>query len=390
MAVDPFLGTKAQKSFIATSPYTCFSLTCAVGLILIFLPPAVVVQAIVVLVMISITFRLVAEHVDFSSTSYYKVLVPGLLVRSSGAYALPDPTMLYGPVPAGRVRIRMLFELAMAFDALRLRNVIQLVGILVFHAALIVFAALQVHETRTALVRLQDCDGSVDFVKCGGPHTLFRKVEPFLVVVPCIIALAWLVLLWFVKALYAEFGWAIFRVVGANPATKTMYQFYQIMICLLKFDFFCFTGVTIQLLIIVLSSSSAEFGLTVTAIPVVLVLLFGCGVAVQREIRWMMISSLVLMLAAETYLYKLVRFFEPSSEAQYETTRATLTTFTIVAFLLLLATFGIGLRCLNDFGKGLVSSKTYDAPLFRRKRGSNANSEPKEDGGELEPRLSIE
>lgn len=34
----------------------------------------------------------------------------------------------------------------------------------VFHAALIVFAALQVHETRTALVRLQDCDGSVDFV----------------------------------------------------------------------------------------------------------------------------------------------------------------------------------------------------------------------------------
>lgn len=78
-------------------------------------------------------------------------------------------------------------------------------------------------------------------------------------------------------------------------------------------------------------------------------------------------------------VYKLVRFFEPSSEAQYETTRATLTTFSafafipdenvqsaqldpsvaIVAFLLLLATFGIGLRCLNDFGKGLVSSKTY-------------------------------
>lgn len=25
-----------------------------------------------------------------------------------------------------------------------------------------------------------------------------------------------------------------------------MYQFYQIMICLLKFDFFCFIGVTTQ------------------------------------------------------------------------------------------------------------------------------------------------
>lgn len=64
-----------------------------------------------------------------------------------------------------------IFELLMAFDALRLRNIIQLIGIfsmvfshtppkaltnvpdcIVFHGALIVFAALQVHETRTALV----------------------------------------------------------------------------------------------------------------------------------------------------------------------------------------------------------------------------------------------
>ena len=27
---------------------------------------------------------------------------------------------------------------------------------------------------------------------------------------------------------------------------KAMYQFYQVLICLLKFDFFAFTGVTIQ------------------------------------------------------------------------------------------------------------------------------------------------
>jgi hypothetical protein len=71
----------------------------------------------------------------------------------------------------------------MAFDALRLRNVIQLAGILgmslfhplafcglsmyamsVFYAALVVFAGIQVHETRTALVRKSNCDGSVSYV----------------------------------------------------------------------------------------------------------------------------------------------------------------------------------------------------------------------------------
>ncbi|TFY72715.1 hypothetical protein EVG20_g296 [Dentipellis fragilis] len=344
--VEPFIGSRAQKSFIAI----------------------LVVQAIVVLVMISITFHFVAEYVDFDRSNYK---------------TLPCYLALF--------IFAELFELVMAFDALRMRNVIQLAGILLFHMALIVFAAIQVHETRTALVTLPDCDGSVSFVNCGGAHTLFRKVEPFLIVTPCIIAASWLVMMWFVRTLYAEFGWAIFRVVGANPAMKTMYQFYQVMICLLKFDFFCFTGVTIQLLIVVLSDSSAEFGLTIAAIPVVLFLLIGAGLAVQREIKWLMTVSLILMLAAETYFYKLVRFYQPSSEQQYITTRATLTVFTIVAFILLLATFAIGLRCFSDFDKGLYKSKTHDAPLFRRKASATAHAGGyKDEPDQTETRLSIE
>jgi len=69
----------------------------------------------------------------------------------------------------------------MAFDALRLRNIIQLIGLLsdsiilisrsscnhpllVFHVALIIAAALQVSQTRTALVKEDNCDGEVNFV----------------------------------------------------------------------------------------------------------------------------------------------------------------------------------------------------------------------------------
>jgi hypothetical protein len=36
----------------------------------------------------------------------------------------------------------------------------------VFHAALVGFAAIQIHETKVALVRTPDCDGSVSFVVC--------------------------------------------------------------------------------------------------------------------------------------------------------------------------------------------------------------------------------
>jgi len=354
---EPLLGSRAQRAFIGS----------------------MVIQAIVVLVMVGITFRMVEEHVPFT-TPRYKTLPCYLAL-----FALAE-----------------IFELIMAFDALRLRNIIQLIGILIFHAALIVMAALQVHQTHTALVVLPNCDATVNYIKCDGPGTLWRKVEPFLIVTPCILAGSWLVLIFWIKELYGEFGWAIFRVVGANPKMKTMYQFYQVMICLLKFDFFSFTGVTMQLLIVVLNHNSPEFGVTIAAIPVVLVLLAGCGVALQREIKWLMTMSLVLMLAAMSYfLYKLVRFYQPFplNENPYISTRATLTTFTIAAFLLLFATFAVGLRCFADFDRGLKDSKTDGqsyAPVKTDKHDSfgKGNLSEKQSsytgGSQLAPRISIE
>lgn len=94
-------------------------------------------------------------------------------------------------------------------------------------------------------------------------------------------------------------------------------------------------------------------------------------------------------------VYKLVRFYEPSSRDEYSTTRDTLTVFSkfspwlgswkvsnfclaIVAFLLLfgekifivdflasswffftIATFVVGLRCFSDFDRGLLPSKSH-------------------------------
>jgi hypothetical protein len=146
------------------------------------------------------------------------------------------------------------------------------------------------------------------------------------------------------------------------------------MICLLKFDFFCFSGVTMQLLIVVLQRDSAEFAVTIVAIPVVLLLLVACGLAVAREIKWLMTASLITMLAALSYfLFKLVRFYSPATASRYVTTRVSLTVFTIVAFILLLATFAVGLRCFADFDQGLQASKTHDV-RSRRNRSDRAEA----------------
>jgi hypothetical protein len=354
MAVEPLLATRAQRAFILT----------------------ITLQAIVVLTMVAITFRKVEVEVNFRSSNYK---------------TLPCYLALFA--------LAEVFELLMALDALRLRNIIQLIGILLFHMALIVFAAIQIHETKSALVGGHDCTNDFNPINCPGPGTLWNSVQPFLIVVPCVIAFSWFLMMFWIKELYSEFGWAIFHVVGANPKMKRMYQWYQIMLCLLKFDFFFFVGVTMQLLIIVLARNSAEFGVTIAAIPVVLVLLVLCRTAVQREIKWLMTVSLVMMLAASSYfLYKLVRIYEPSSRELYATTRASLTIFTIVAFILLFASFAVGLRCFADFDRGLQASKVNDIPTrpkYSQKENSAGNMSQAQGGSyyggsAIQPRISIE
>jgi len=179
-----------------------------------------------------------------------------------------------------------------------------------------------------------------------------------------------------------------------------MYQYYQVLICLIKFDFFAFVGLTMQLLILVIDPDTAEFGLTIAAIPIVLILLIGFGIALKREIKWLMTISLILMAAALSYfIFKFVRYYSPSTRGQYESTRNTLTVFTIVAFLLVFSSFAVGLRCFSDFDKGLRNPKTIDsvAPKRPGKINSPAGTPGMAErqssylgGGALGQRMSIE
>jgi len=82
-----------------------------------------------------------------------------------------------------------------------------------------------------------------------------------------------------------------------------------------------------------------------------------------------MTVSLILMLGAQAYfLYKLVRLYTPGSREAYSSTRGTLTIFTIVSFLMLFATFAVGLRCFADFDKDLRQAKLTEGNFNVSKR----------------------
>lgn len=259
---------------------------------------------------------------------------------------------------------------------------------------MLVYSCLQIHQTRKAIVTTP---GEICYTTCDSPGSLWFKVKILLIIVPVVLGVSLVLLAWISRLLYREFGWAVFHHLGADPRMKRMYRWYQVMILLIKLDGFFFIGLTLQLIIIVLHQNTGEFGATIAAIPIVILLLGTCFIALKREIKWLMAICLLLFCLSQGYfIFKFVRFYSPSSREQYATTRATLTVFTILAFLVDFASFLVGIRCFTDFDKGLLAPKTNELATSRPKIMSSVPGTPMFDrnssyhAGPLQPRMSIE
>jgi hypothetical protein len=101
---------------------------------------------------------------------------------------------------------------------------------------MIVMSSLQIYQSQIALeinpnlscdvayaVRLYSCLSNrvVLALKtdrnqqtCVGPGSLFAFILPFLVVIPIVLALSLVILMWVTRALFLEFGWAVFHAIG--------------------------------------------------------------------------------------------------------------------------------------------------------------------------------
>ncbi|KAF5382933.1 hypothetical protein D9757_006284 [Collybiopsis confluens] len=246
------------------------------------------------------------------------------------------------PVYLGIFALAHVFQLIMAIDAVYARNTLQFIFLIVFNALFLLYAIIQIGEIR-------------EFVTTDKSSSV--PIEALTTIIPIVIAIAELAYIGLGWKIYNEFGWKVYKFLGADRRIKKMYANYQIYECLVKFDVFFWAGFSVQFIWLVLQKTDWEFYVTCAAMPLSIVLLVEGHLAARHENKWMMATFMSGCIGAMVYfVYKLVKVLMFKSTDEFKFVWKTLTVFSFIAIVLLIATFTFSIMIMQNFGRGLKSA----------------------------------
>lgn len=114
------------------------------------------------------------------------------------------------------------YQLVLVYDSLRLKNTIQVIGLCIYNLGLLIYAAVQYDQIKEAIFALS----AKSYIIPDSP--VWATVSPFLIAVPCIIALGTVVLSGIAWKLYEEFAWTIYKHISADLRMKRRFLTFQV------------------------------------------------------------------------------------------------------------------------------------------------------------------
>ncbi|PLW06851.1 hypothetical protein PCASD_21361 [Puccinia coronata f. sp. avenae] len=168
--------------------------------------------------------------------------------------------------------IANIFLILMTIDLLLNKNVVQLIALCVFNSSMAVYGAVLPNQIQKAL---HNPGGAVSwngahegtscnmYLSCYGVQYLFGDIEGWIIAIPVIGGIVSILMAYLTWLIYKEFGWEIFKLIGADLGLKRILQKKYLFHMLQKFALFFFVGLSLQFLMLASSMTSAERTLTI-------------------------------------------------------------------------------------------------------------------------------
>ncbi|KAG2208531.1 hypothetical protein INT47_010227 [Mucor saturninus] len=265
--------------------------------------------------------------------------------------------------------LAQVFTVILVVDAIYQRNTIQLIALVAFELGMSAYSIIQFHQSSTLI----DTDKTAHYTSkatlamshLGNAYHSSQWAE---ITQICVMIISTIIFIFLAYKLYLEFGWHIYKKIGADLAMRDRYKMYQIFMMLLKFDFFFFLGFSVQylaLLIVAWWPDSSSKGLEseivreliehiVLSCVVSITMLVSAYWGLRREKKIHMFIFLTLCIASMAYyIYMLIQIAKDPE--RFLGSKAFLTFFLCVDMVLILASVPIAIICLRNFNLGLMN-----------------------------------
>lgn len=127
-----------------------------------------------------------------------------------------------------------LYELVLVYDALRLKNTIQIIGLCIANLALMVYTAIQIEQIQEAITDLSAAGAMTgQYTTSSGKvvsaaDALWGEIQGFLIAIPIVLAVGTILMSWIAWKLYQVFAWDILKQIGADYRMKKRFLYYQV------------------------------------------------------------------------------------------------------------------------------------------------------------------